>query len=342
MNGSRPGTIHVLLALLVVFSSIAALRATSTVTMPVALAFFVVILAWPLQQWLERKRVPRRLAYCGTLLGILVVSAAFVGLLYVCGQNVAAKAPEYEDRIAEIYRDVRSWLDDQKAAADRGDEDDEERASPEMILQAMRAIAAWSYGFLGIFTLTVTFTVLGLIEVHRFREKVGSSVQPALAQKLKEAGREVGRTLQRYVLARTIVSGTTGVLVGLYTWAIGLDFPLVWGVSSFLLNYIPVLGSIVAVIPPSLIALLQPEWWLFVATLGGLTIIQFSIGNLADPRIEGRILSLSPFVLFLSIVFWGWVWGIPGALMGIPITAAIVTFCRKFESTRTFAELIMK
>lgn len=342
MSATRPRTTHVLLTLLVVFSSIAALRATSAVTMPVALALFVVIIAWPLQKWLERKHVPRKLAYCGTLLGILVVSGVFLGLLYLCGQSILEKAPEYEERITEIYRDVRSWAEGQGVTAKNGGGDDEEGASTETILQALRAIVVWSYGFLGIFTLTVTFMILGLIEVHRFKEKLGDSVQPGLARKMREAGAEVGRTLQRYMLARTIVSATTGICVGLFTWAIGLDFPLVWGVSSFLLNYIPVLGSIVAVIPPSLFALLHPEWWVFFAAVGGLTFIQFTIGNLIDPRIEGHILLLSPFVLFLSIVFWGWVWSIPGALMGIPITAAIVTFCRKFESTRTFAELMMK
>jgi len=94
----------------------------------------------------------------------------------------------------------------------------------------------------------------------------------------------------------------TGVLVGLFTWAIGLDMPFVWGVTSFLLNYIPMLGSIVAVIPPTLVAFLHP----------------------------------------FSIIFWGWVWSIPGALMGIPLTAGLVIFCRKFEATEWFAQLLEK
>jgi AI-2 transport protein TqsA len=348
INDSRFRALRVMLALLVILALVAALRATAAVTMPVGLALFVVVLAWPVQEWLERRRIPRWVAYCLTLFCIILVLAVFLGLLYASVRNVVSKAPEYEGRFAEAYQDMRAWAEARglgaatDAVENAGNGEEGEGASPEMIAGAARSVITYGYGLLGMLTLTITFTVLGLVEVHRFREKLRSSVRPELAKKVREAGREVGTTLQRYMVVRTIVSATTGILVGLYTWAIGLDFPLVWGVMSFLLNYIPVLGSIVSVVPPTLFALLHPEWWVFFAALGGLTVIQFTIGNFIDPRLEGRILALSPFVLFLSIVFWGWVWSIPGALMGIPITATIVIFCRKFAATQPVAALLTK
>jgi AI-2 transport protein TqsA len=340
MSDDRPHAIRPLLAILVIIAVIAALKVTAPVTMPLAVALFVVILAWPLQLWLERKRVPRGLGYLLTLLAILLVFSCFVGLLAISVQNVANKAPQYEGRIAELVDQIRWWVDE-KGVTDTS-KVEEEGASPETILQAVRTAIGWGYGLLGMFTLAVTFTILGLVEVHQFQQKLGDSVRGRAAARLYDIGGEVSVTLRRYMLARTIVSGATGILVGLYTWAIGLDFPLVWGVTSFLLNYLPILGSIVAVVPPSLFALLHPEWWMFFAALGGLTLIQFTIGNLIDPQIEGKILSMSPFVLFLSIVFWGWVWSIPGALLGIPITATIVIFCGKFEATRWLANLLTK
>ena len=340
MNDERLQTIRPLISILVLFAAVAALKATSAVTMPVALAIFIVILAWPLQRWLEQKYVPRTLAYCITLSAILFVFACFVGLLYLCVQSVAAKAPEYEEQFSAIYEKARVWIQDR--GPETGPANETESATTGTILEALRAAVIWGYGLLGLFTLTITFLVLGLIEVYRFREKLHSSVQPKAATVFREAGREVSVTLQRYMLVRTVVSASTGLAVGLYTWGIGLDFPLVWGVSSFLLNYIPVLGSIVAVIPPSAFALLHPDAWVFFAALGGLTLIQFTIGNFIDPRLEGKILALSPFILFLSITFWGWVWSIPGALMGIPITATIVIFCRKYEPSRWLATLLTK
>lgn len=340
MNDERLLALRPLISILVLLSVIAALKATAAVTMPVALAVFTLILAWPLQQLLERKRVPRPLAYCITLGAILFIFACFIGLLYLCVQSVAAKAPEYEDQFAAIYEKARVWIQDR--GPESGVNRNDESATTSTIIEALRTAVVWSYGLLGLFTLTITFLVLGLIESHRFRDKLSGSMQPKAATAFREAGREVGVTLQRYILVRTVVSASTGIVVGLYTWAIGLDFPLIWGVSSFLLNYIPVLGSIVAVIPPSAFALLHPEAWVFFAALGGLTLIQFTIGNFIDPRLEGKILSLSPFILFFSLVFWGWVWNIPGALMGIPITATIVIFCRKFEASRWFATLLAK
>jgi len=340
MNDERLHTIRPLLAILVLFAIVAALKATAAVTMPVALAIFTVILAWPLQRLLERKQVPRTLAYCITLGAILFIVAAFIGLLYLCVQSVAAKAPEYEYQFSELYEKARVWIKDQ--GPEPSVNGNEESVTTGPIIEALRTAVVWSYGLLGLFTLTITFLVLGLLEVHRFRDKLSGSMQPKVATVLREAGKEVSATLQRYMLVRTVVSASTGILVGLYTWAIGLDFPLVWGFSSFLLNYIPVLGSIVAVIPPSAFALLHPDAWVFVAALGGLTLIQFTIGNFIDPRLEGKILSLSPFILFFSIVFWGWVWSIPGALMGIPITATIVIFCRKYEASRWLATLLTK
>jgi predicted PurR-regulated permease PerM len=340
MNDERLQTIRPLLAILVLLAVVAALKATAAVTMPVALAIFTVILAWPLQRLLERKQVPRTLAYCITLGAILFIFACFIGLLYLCVQSVAAKAPEYEDQFAAVYEQARVWVEDRGPESARKGNDESATTGP--IIEALRTAVIWSYGLMGLFTLTITFLVLGLIEVHRVREKLSGSMQPKASTVFREAGREVSTTLQRYMLVRTVVSATTGIVVGLYTWGIGLDFPIVWGVSSFLLNYIPVLGSIVAVIPPSAFALLHPEPWVFFAALGGLTLIQFTIGNFIDPRLEGKVLSLSPFILFFSIAFWGWVWSIPGALMGIPITATIVIFCRKYEASRWLATLLTR
>ena len=110
-----------------------------------------------------------------------------------------------------------------------------------------------------------------------------------------------------------------------------------------MLNYIPVLGSVVAVIPPTLVALIQPNFlWLAPTTLGGLSLIQMGVGNYLDPLLQGRYLSLPPLLIFYAIVFWGWLWGIAGAALGVPLTVATVIICQHFENTRWLANLLMK
>lgn len=342
MSNLRPslsGVVHVTVFVVI---AIAVLRITTVVTLPVVLGLFVLILAWPFQRWQERRGVPRPLAYLLTLGAVLLVAALFLGLLYLAGQAIEAKVPEYADRASGVLEEVRKLLGQGSAEGEEGGEWPALQEQMGRFLGVFQSLVKGLYGFLGLMALTLTFFVLGLIETHGFREKLNTAIRPETCRRLVEAGEEMTTMFQRYMVARTIVSATTGLLVGLFTWAIGLDMPIVWGVTSFLLNYIPMLGSIVAVIPPTLVAFLHPELWVGFAALGGLTAIQFLIGNYLDPQIEGRILSLSPFVLFFSIIFWGWVWSVPGALIGIPLTAGLVIVCRKFETTLWFARLLAK
>jgi AI-2 transport protein TqsA len=113
-----------------------------------------------------------------------------------------------------------------------------------------------------------------------------------------------------------------------------------WAIMTFLLNYVPTVGPTVAVIPPTIYALLQFDsvGRAFVV-LGGIGTIQFIMGNLVDPKIEGRALSLSPIVVLFSVVLWGWIWGPLGAVLAVPMTLAVVVTCEQFASTRWIAAL---
>jgi AI-2 transport protein TqsA len=332
--------VRVCLALLLAVTAVAVMHVTRVVTVPVGLALFILILAWPLQRALERRRLPRWACYMITLLAILGVFLLFVGILYICARSIIAGLPEYNDRISEIVDRVALWPN-----GEEGTEDEAE--SPidrfgDRLLDAVQRLFTEAWAALGLLTLTATFTLLGLLETHSFLDSLSRRIDAKMSSKLLEAGQEFSTSIQRYMLARTVISGGTGLFVGLFTWAIGLDFPLVWAIIAFLLNYLPVLGSIISVIPPTIFGFLQPELWMGFVTLGGLTVIQFTIGYYVDPLVEGKILAISPFVLLFSILFWGLVWGIPGALLGIPITCGIAIGLSKFESTRWLAELVQR
>jgi predicted PurR-regulated permease PerM len=115
---------------------------------------------------------------------------------------------------------------------------------------------------------------------------------------------------------------------------IGVDFAVTWGALAFFLNFIPTVGSIVASIPPVLLALVQyyPSFWPAVITLVSVTTIQMGMGNALAPKILGDQLNLSPVVVLLSLLFWGWLWGIVGALISIPIAAAIKIVCENIKT----------
>ena len=129
--------------------------------------------------------------------------------------------------------------------------------------------------------------------------------------------------MQNYLAIKTLVSLATGVTAGVLVWALGLDFPLLWGLLAFIFNYIPNLGSVLAGVPPVLLAILQLGPGRAVAVALGYLVINTVFGNFIEPTLMGRRLGLSTLVVFLSLVFWGWVWGPVGMLLAVPLTMVI-------------------
>ncbi len=325
-------------AIIMIILIIGVLRFTRAVTMPLAVALVIVALAWPLHRRLEQ-RLPRALSLALTFLVIMLLLALFVWIIIACMDMVSSRLPDYRQQLEALARDFSSWINrlhlpfklehiDTRQVLDRG-------------LSAVSAVAVGVYGVVGLFVLVMVFFLFSLLEVDSFRAKLQKRFDSPKAREILAATEDVVESIQRFMLTRTLTSALTGLLIALYTWMMGLDFPLVWGLIAFLLNYIPVLGSVVAVIPPTLVALIKPHGlWLAPATLAGLTVIQMTIGNYLDPQLQGRFLSLSPLVLFFSVVFWGWVWGIPGAFISTPITVSLIIFARHFSSTKWVADIL--
>ncbi len=161
---------------------------------------------------------------------------------------------------------------------------------------------------------------------------------------------EKGETLQvldqiiekcgRYFWIRTVVSVIQGICSSLAALALGLDLPFIWGLSAALLNYLPTVGSLISVVPPALFALFQFQ---DVGRAGlvffVMCAIQLLLGTFVDPLLSGRQLKVSAFLVLFSIAFWGWVWGIAGALIGVPLTVTLLIVCSHFEETKWIADL---
>ena len=183
--------------------------------------------------------------------------------------------------------------------------------------------------------------VFMLIEAESFHDKLVAALGSGNRKRVDQSLTRATKKIQRYITVKTLVSLTTGLLTWFIASLIGLDFAFIWGAVAFQLNFIPYLGSIIAVFPPTIIALLQFDdltpalITLFV--LGGL---QFSIGNIIEPRIMGRTLSLSPTVVFTSLLFWGWFWGPLGVVLSVPLTAVIKTLCQYTAPLRPLALIL--
>ena len=148
--------------------------------------------------------------------------------------------------------------------------------------------------------------------------------------------------VQNYLAIKTAVSVFTGVLVGIWVWALGLDLPLLWGLVAFIFNYIPNLGSILAAVPAVLLALVQFGPGRAAVVASGYLAINLVFGNDVEPMMLGRRLGLSTLVVFMSRVFWGWVWGPVGMLLSVPLTMMLKIAMENTEDLRWVAVMLDK
>jgi AI-2 transport protein TqsA len=311
--------LRTLIGVAAVMVIVAGLRAAQPILVPVALAAFLTVTAMPLLTELRRYRVP-------TFLAIPIVLLLIIGLLVAIGAiatnsllEMREALPRYVVRFAELYTELLAWLAGHRIVLPA--------PAQEMLIQPVQIVnlaTGFLLGFAGFMSLVF---LVALITLFLLAESVGIPRKIRLASGGSEADlSRYGRIMeqvQRYLAIKTVTSITTGVLIGLWALIVGLDFPLFWGLTAFLLNYVPTIGSLIAAVPAVLLALVQlgPGGALLVA--GGYLAVNTVIGSLIEPAVMGRGLGLSPFIVLMSLLFWGWVWGPIGALLSLPLTMVV-------------------
>ena len=185
------------------------------------------------------------------------------------------------------------------------------------------------------------YVILGLLEVEDFGRRARNISNPDIRRVLVTGTIETARKIRRYMLVRTQMSVLTGLLVWMLAKAFGLELAAEWGVIAFTLNYVPFIGPLIATVFPTALALVQFEsWQTAVLIFACLNIIQFVVGSYIEPRVSGNALSISPFIVLFSVFFWTYIWGLFGAVIGVPVTIAVLTFCAQHPSSRWLADLL--
>ena len=305
----------------------AALIYTRSVMVPFVLAVLFSYLILPLVDWLQlRLRLPRWLALVATLLvvlcGLLVVGSLIVSSIGGLEQNASL----YRDRVLRLVQQVQTWLHARGLEVGQVDLVKELRSLP--VLSWVQATAGSITGILADAFLILLITIY--LVAGRTPKQRSHGFMAIVEHKI-----------HRYIVTKVGTSLTTGVLVGLILWMLGLDLALVFGLLAFLLNFIPSVGSIVATLLPLPVAVMQFDSALRIAAVLGLPlIVQMVIGNAIEPKLMGRGLDLHSITVLLMLIFWGLVWGIPGMLMATPITAILKVVFEAFETTRPVAELL--
>lgn len=194
------------------------------------------------------------------------------------------------------------------------------------------------FAFLGDAVWVILFMIFMLAEQEGFPKKVVQAFGKESSIAILETLNRINRSVQDYLGIKTLISFLTGVLVSLILLLFGVPFAVLWGVLAFLLNFIPNIGSMISVVPPVLITLFQfgslPKT---LAVFAVLIALQTVVGNFIEPKMMGKGLDLSPLVVLLALLFWGWMWGIPGMLLSVPLTAAIKIAFEQIDATRPVA-----
>jgi predicted PurR-regulated permease PerM len=196
---------------------------------------------------------------------------------------------------------------------------------------------------MGQLTLVAFLTYFALCSGDTFRRKLIKITGPSLQKKKVTVHvlDDITRNIERYLLVQILVSGVVGVATGLAFWALGVENAAVWGIIAAVTNLIPYIGSVIVLAAAGLVAFLQFNSLQMGIVVAGVSLgIHTLIGNLLMPWLTSRTSRMNPVAVFVGVIFWGWLWGIWGLLLGIPITMVIKSICDRVEDLQPIGELL--
>lgn len=316
---------------------LAGLKSAEAIFVPVMLALFVSIICAPFLVGLTSRGVPAFAAIIIILSALVLFGFLMVIFVGASVDTFSARLPEYQIKLEEKFEAVIPWLMEHGIPVSR-EEAMLHLNSGLMVNLARSTLSSLGVMFTNVF-LIVFIVIFLLLEGAVLSDKVKLAFG-ANAFKPTAGVQAFMAQVNKYLLIKGIISFATGLLVTLFLWLMGIDFPLMWGLIAMLMNFIPNVGSLLAAIPAVLLALVQyglPEAGMVAL---GFVAINTLMGNLIEPRFMGDNLGLSPLVVFLSLVVWGWLFGIIGMFLSIPITMILKLALEHNTGTKWIAVLM--
>jgi predicted PurR-regulated permease PerM len=308
---------------------VAGMRAAEPILVPLLIAGFLAIISTSPVFWLRKKNIPAPAAVFLVILGVFTLGFGFILLIGTSLEDFSNAIPRYQARLTQAMEPLLQWIQSLGF-----------QLNEELLLKSldpgasMRLVGRMLSGLGGILTnsLLIMLTVIFiLLEASSFQHKVRAAFgdpRGTLSQFSK-----ITDAVNNYLAIKTLVSLGTGIIVASWVAILDIDFPVIWGLLAFLLNFIPNLGSIIAAIPPVLLGFIQFGLGRALLVALGYGVVNVIFGNIVEPKLMGRNLGLSTLVVFLSLVFWGWVWGPVGMLLSVPMTMVVKIALESSPST---------
>jgi len=313
------------------------LRPMKDVMVPIIVAGFLHILFSPIIVFLKRKKVPNFLATALTFILLFVILQTVGIIIYTSFGAFMNQLPEYGSKISLTYKQLLNQFPFFSNIVKHSflSKFDETNSLSQMITMLFNSIIGFGSRF---FLILIIFIFLQMSE-GSFTKKINIAYH--FTYSWNNVIRGIKQQVFSYLLTKSLISFFTGLGAYIILVIYGVDFAIIWGVLTFILNFIPNIGSIIATLLPAIQTLVQfgdlmiPFWILMT-----LTFLQMIMGNILDPYLTGESLDMSPVTVLISLIFWGWLWGIQGMFIGIPITAIIKIICKNVPSLQ-FIDILM-
>jgi AI-2 transport protein TqsA len=337
VNSRAPGRgLSLLLGTAALVVIVAGIRAAAPIVVPFLLAGFIAVVCSPPMFWLQRKGVPVVLAVLAVVVGVMVVGLGLGALIGTSLRDFPAAVPGYQTRLHDEVTLLRGWLAGLGVAVP--DELVTGYLDPGKAMELVASLLAGLGGVLGnafLILLTVVFMLFEAVHLPDKLRQMSRDPETSLQQCAA-----INTGVKRYLGIKTAVSVATGGAIAIWLAVLGVDYPLLWGLLAFLFNFVPNIGSVIAAVPAVLLAFIQLGIAPALLVIAGYAAVNVVVGNVVEPRFMGRGVGLSTLVVFLSLVFWGWVLGPVGMLLSVPLTMVAKIVLESQEATRPIAVLL--
>ncbi|CUS48625.1 MAG: autoinducer-2 (AI-2E) family exporter [Idiomarinaceae bacterium HL-53] len=326
--------------LFIIFAAVvivlAGLKAASVIIVPLLLAIFIAVIMQPMLIWFKARGFPTILAIAAVFIIISVFAFGLTMLIVQSVNEFSASFPEYRERITGEFGNIVELL--ARFNIHISQDVLQSQLDPSRIMTFMMSMLSGLGGMMTNAFLVILIVVFILGEAANLPKKIALAFDKADDQ--LHSLSSLLLAINKYLALKTAISLITGLAIGFGLWVMGVDHYVLWGVLAFVLNYIPNIGSILAAVPAIILALIQyhPAMASAVALL--FLAVNVIMGNLVEPKVMGQRLGLSTLVVFLSLIFWGWMLGPVGMLLSVPLTMMVKIGLQENPDTRWLAILL--
>ena len=336
--------IKTLLCALLVVVVMAVCKVTGSVSITILLALFLFILMLPIVNSLEKAKLPSWMATLVAVLIVVILMLAVVWFLFYTVDVLVRRVPTYASKLMELDVFLKGllgkWFDIPEDVSFFSLMNIDWVGG--VVMPALKSVSSSAMSIASNVLVTLLMAVFLLLERRTLIPKITYASSKEKEGRVQIIWDRINRQVSKYIGIKTIVSVITGALFYIVGKSVGLDFAFLWGVLAVVMNFIPTIGSIVITVLTIFMAVVQflPNWTPILIVAAGTILTQNVIGNIIDPRLQGNQLNLSPFVILVALRVFGYVWGIVGMFLAVPLLSVLQIVFANMEATKPIAILI--